>query len=247
MIRELLEPGESLADASTWADEHSRDIPGSMSWHFVNVPIWAHHYDPRDCRRQGCVVSKIADFKATLQDRNLPVARRRTALRFLVHLVQDVHQPMHVADRNDRGGNNVQLRYGRYDNTNLHQVWDSGLLSRAFRNEDDLMHHLEAPAQTARGCATGCNRGDRKIGPTRVCWSAAAHTRYPAPTRRSDRAIPSAASMSGKMSPRRQTASRSGVRLAAVLEEVFKDSGSAPSPGPIRGIRTEGRAVPAGK
>ena len=39
---------------------------------------------------------------------------------------------MHVADRNDRGGNNLQLRYGRYDNTNLHQVWDSGLLLPGF-------------------------------------------------------------------------------------------------------------------
>jgi hypothetical protein len=113
MIRDLLEPGESLADASTWADEHSREISGSMFWHFVNLPIWASHYDARDCRRGGCVVSKIADFKATLLDRNAPVARRRTALRFLVHLVQDVHQPMHVADRNDRGGNAVQLRYGQ--------------------------------------------------------------------------------------------------------------------------------------
>jgi S1/P1 Nuclease len=63
MIRQLLEPGESLADASTWADEHNREIRGSTYWHFVNVPIWASRYDPRDCRPQGCVVSKIAGFK----------------------------------------------------------------------------------------------------------------------------------------------------------------------------------------
>ena len=46
---------------------------------------------------------------------------------------------MHIADRNDRGGNNLQLRYGRYDNTNLHQVWDSGLLNQGFRNEAELL------------------------------------------------------------------------------------------------------------
>jgi nuclease S1 len=143
IIRELLEPGESLADAATWADEHSREIPGSAQWHFVNVPISSSHYNSRDCRPQGCVVSKIAEFRAILADRAAPRARRRIALRFLVHLVQDAHQPMHVADRNDRGGNALQLRYGRYDNTNLHQVWDSGLLSRAFRNEDALMRRLE--------------------------------------------------------------------------------------------------------
>jgi hypothetical protein len=143
VIRDLLEPGESLADAATWADENSRDVPGSSAWHFVNVPISAHHYDPRDCRPRGCVVSKIAEFRAILIDPHAPRSRRRTALRFVVHLVQDLHQPMHVTDRNDRGGNNLQLRYGRYNNTNLHQVWDSGLLSQGYRNETALVRDLE--------------------------------------------------------------------------------------------------------
>jgi nuclease S1 len=143
IIRDLLEPGESLADASTWADENSREIRGSAGWHFVNVPISARHYDPRDCRRSGCVVSKIGEFRAILVDPHTPRSRKRTALRFYVHLVQDLHQPMHVADRNDRGGNNLQLRYGRYDNTNLHQIWDSGLLYQGFRNETELVRELE--------------------------------------------------------------------------------------------------------
>ncbi len=54
---------------------------------------------------------------------------------------------MHVADRNDRGGNNLQLRYGRYENTNLHQVWDSGLFNQGFRNENELMRELEIAAR----------------------------------------------------------------------------------------------------
>ncbi len=244
MIRDLLEPGESLADASTWADEHSRDIPGSMFWHFVNVPIWAPHYDRRDCRPQGCVVSKIGDFKATLRDRNAPFARRRTALRFLVHLVQDVHQPMHVADRNDRGGNNVQLRYGRYDNTNLHQVWDSGLLSRSFRNEDDLMRHLEALARRpeARDWLTGRPEdwADESLlvgrGAYRIPGSEATLRSGDSIGREYEREnVPKAV----------DRLARSGVRLAAVLEEVFKDGD--PRPDVIRGIRTENRAVPVGK
>jgi len=143
IIRDLLEPGESLADASTWADENSREIRGSGAWHFVNVPVSSPRYDSRDCRPQGCVVSKIAEFRAVLNDQRAPRDRRRMALRFFVHLVQDVHQPMHVADRNDRGGNDLQLRYGRYDNTNLHQVWDSGLLSRGYHNETTLLRKLE--------------------------------------------------------------------------------------------------------
>jgi nuclease S1 len=143
IIRDLLEPGELLADASTWADENSREISGSAGWHFVNVPISAQHYDPRDCRRGGCVISKIGEFRSILLDPHASRSRRRMALRFYVHFIQDLHQPMHVADRNDRGGNNLQLRYGRYDNTNLHQVWDSGLLYQGFRNEGELVRQME--------------------------------------------------------------------------------------------------------
>ncbi len=148
IVRDLLEPGESLADAATWADEHSRDISGSASWHYVNVPISSAHYNAKDCRAQGCVVSKIAEFRAVLADRNAPRARRRQALRFFVHLVQDLHQPMHVADRGDRGGNSLQLRSGRYENTNLHQVWDSGLFRSRYREhgEANLVRDLSALA-----------------------------------------------------------------------------------------------------
>ncbi len=145
IIRDLLEPGEYLADAATWADENSREIPGSAGWHFVNVRISSAHYTPRDCQQRGCVVTKIPEFRSILADRHASRARRREALRFLVHLVQDLHQPMHVADRDDRGGNNLQLRYGRYDFTNLHQIWDSGLISRRYR-ERDLVRELEKVA-----------------------------------------------------------------------------------------------------
>jgi hypothetical protein len=49
---------------------------------------------------------------------------------------------MHVADRDDRGGNSLQLQYGRFGTTNLHQVWDSGLLRSRYRNEDDLWRDM---------------------------------------------------------------------------------------------------------
>ncbi len=146
VIRELLEPGESLADAATWADENSREIPGSASWHYVNVPVNAPRYERGDCRSSGCVISKIHEFRAVLADREAPRARRRQALRFYVHLVQDLHQPLHVADRNDRGGNAVQLdhrlRSGRVDRTNLHQLWDSGLFREHYRSEKVLADEL---------------------------------------------------------------------------------------------------------
>lgn len=159
IVAELLDPGESLADASTWADEHGRDIRGSAAWHYVNVPISSPHYDARFCGSRGCVVGQIAEFRAVLADRDAPRARRRQALRFFVHLVQDLHQPMHVADRNDRGGNALPLRLGRYENTNLHQLWDSGLFHERYRRhaEDELVR--EATAMAGRPEARGWIRG----------------------------------------------------------------------------------------
>lgn len=157
VIRDLLEPGESLADAATWADENSREIPGSAAWHFVNVPISAPRYNPRYCRPQGCVVSKIREFGSILSDPRRSRAQRRMALRFFVHLVQDLHQPMHIADHNDRGGNSLQLQYGRYDATNLHQIWDSGLLARHYPHERDLLSALERVA--SQGASRDWPRG----------------------------------------------------------------------------------------
>jgi len=141
LVRELLEPGESLADASTWADENNQSIPGSAAWHYVNVPISAASYSPRDCS-DNCVVSRFEEFRRILADPHAPQPRRRMALRYVVHLVEDAHQPMHVGDRRDRGGNNLQLQFFRDDYTNLHQVWDSGLLRNGYRNERELVDDL---------------------------------------------------------------------------------------------------------
>jgi nuclease S1 len=141
MVRDLLEAGESLADASTWADENTRDIPGSAAWHYVNVPLDAPRYTDRDCHG-ACVVSKFHEFYNILADPTAPKPRRRMALRYVVHLVEDAHQPLHVGDNRDRGGNAVQLTFFRDDRTNLHQVWDSGLFRVGFKGERELVDEL---------------------------------------------------------------------------------------------------------
>jgi nuclease S1 len=147
-IAELLDEGESLVDASTWADENSRSIPGSAAWHYVNVPISAPRYSPRDCHGD-CVVSRLDEFRRILADPRAPKARRRMALRYVVHLLEDAHQPMHVGDRRDRGGNAVQLQYYR-DETNLHQIWDSGLFRQAHYDERSLASDLIGLAREPR-------------------------------------------------------------------------------------------------
>ena len=149
-VRDLLEPGESLADASVWADSVRRDRPESGPWHYVNVPITEPAYNDRFCGEKGCVVRKIEDFRQQLADKNAPRADRREALRFLVHFVQDMHQPVHVGDRGDRGGNDLQVQFFG-NGSNLHRVWDSGLLEQVYKDEAALVRDLEqlVPVQDA--------------------------------------------------------------------------------------------------
>lgn len=142
-VRELLEAGESLSSISTWADEVRNDRKESSTWHYVNVPITEAKYDRKYEDAKGGVVSKIADFRKILADPGAPRARRQEALKFLAHFLQDMHQPVHVGHRDDRGGNDLQVQYFE-KGSNLHRVWDSGLLEQAGRSEQDYAQVLEA-------------------------------------------------------------------------------------------------------
>jgi hypothetical protein len=155
-IHDLLDPGETLADASLWADEHRHAVPGSAAWHYVNVPIAEPHYDARFCATTGCVVSKIGELRQTLADGSASREARRQALRLLVHFVEDVHQPVHVGDRGDRGGNDLQVRFFNRGG-NLHRVWDEEIAVRHSSDEATWVAELDALAKTeaARGWPRG--------------------------------------------------------------------------------------------
>ena len=97
--RGVARTGETIADASTWADEHRRQLPKTAPWHYVDVPFDEPKYDAKwsaDDPKKGCVVDKINEFRATLKDKTKSVEDRRFALRFLIHCVEDMHMPMHV-------------------------------------------------------------------------------------------------------------------------------------------------------
>jgi nuclease S1 len=145
-IVELLAPGESLADASTWADEHRRELPKSAPWHYVDVPLDEPRYHSLfsgDVAEKGYVVDKIHDFKVVVNDPSQSIEDRRIAFRFLVHFVEDLHMPMHVGDNNDKGGNRTQVRF--FDRgTNMHSLWDSGMLEYVCDTEDFWLKDLAA-------------------------------------------------------------------------------------------------------
>ncbi len=118
-----LEPGATLESISTWADENRS--PDTGAWHYVNFPRGTCTFDaPRDCPEGRCVVQAIASQLQVLGS-DAPDATRLLALKYVVHLVADVHQPLHAGHREDRGGNTYQVQaLGR--GTNLHALWDSG-------------------------------------------------------------------------------------------------------------------------
>jgi hypothetical protein len=152
-VRALLHEGDNLVSECNWADNEGHDaVPGSAAWHFVNVPITAARYDDRYCRGGGCVVAKIRHYRTLVADRRAPKAERARALLFLVHFVEDVHQPLHVGDNRDRGGNLTQVQFlGRA--TNLHRLWDSQLIEDEARDERALTEsvaRLATPENVAR-------------------------------------------------------------------------------------------------
>lgn len=149
-VRELLagEPDPTLAGVAYWADALRNDSPAQFKatsrWHYINAQGGGCDFDlVRDCPDGNCVVAQIDRQRAILADRTQPREARRDALKFLVHLVGDVHQPMHAGDRTDAGGNQYQISlatalepeaYARDKyvdgvmGTNLHSVWDYYIL-----------------------------------------------------------------------------------------------------------------------
>jgi hypothetical protein len=88
----------------------------------------ARTYDKkRDCPDEGCVTEVIPYYEQILKDNSATKKERVEALKYLVHFVGDVHQPLHLGNEKDRGGNSIPLRFGGRQ-TNLHALWDSGLI-----------------------------------------------------------------------------------------------------------------------
>ena len=151
-VKELLKAPDTLADVADWADRDGHDaVPGSAKWHFINVPIQDSKYDPRLIRDENNVVVKIKQYRKVLADKSKPKAERTRALLFLVHFVSDVHQPLHVGDNGDRGGNDTQIQFFN-EGTNLHKLWDSDLIRHVGGNDQAWMSRVERgiTAETAQ-------------------------------------------------------------------------------------------------
>ena len=132
-----LAPGTGLGELGLRLDEDRRELaqqqPGSGRWHYDNRPVCRDSAPLVEyCADGQCASAAYARSLAVLRDHKAPPAARAFALEVVVHVLADVHQPLHVADNGDRGGNGSQVSLGRGRRPKtLHSAWDVDFVRRA--------------------------------------------------------------------------------------------------------------------
>ncbi len=144
---------ETLAQAATWPDEQ-RSNPSEFwqktasPWHYVTVPTGTP-YTTALAPAEGDAVTALNRFTATLRNPAASLEEKRLALRFMVHIIGDLHQPLHAGRPGDRGGNTVTVTwFGKP--TNLHAVWDSAMIDDrqvSFTEQASWLKHAMTPEQ----------------------------------------------------------------------------------------------------
>ena len=171
---------DDLAAVSVWADDIKSQRPESYGWHFVDIQKSSTGFSqPRDCYQpnekypysmtdhHNCVVDRINMFRDVLANKNAPQQDRIDALKFLVHFVGDIHQPLHAIDE-ARGGNDIHVvEFGSPQCgtrlCNLHYEWDIGLLEHTGRSEADYVAYVQQLAKS--------NHLDTRAGGTPEDWA----------------------------------------------------------------------------
>ncbi|MEO1254930.1 MAG: S1/P1 nuclease [Bacteroidota bacterium] len=119
---------ETLAEVSNFMDHIKSDATyrHMSAWHYATIPD-NKSYEEAGTPEEGDVIATIQRLVKELESKNFTDEDEAFALKCLVHLVGDVHQPLHVGNGDDRGGNDVKLEYF-WKSSNLHRVWDSGMI-----------------------------------------------------------------------------------------------------------------------
>jgi len=139
---------DPFADSSTWADDERSVKPDTGGWHYIDIPLGVSHGDISNyCPPStGCVTSAITAQLAVLRNPDASPQERADALRYVIHFVGDMHQPLHTTTNNDSGGNCVPVTFegrapeetnaewGTY-RPNLHAVWDTDIIEHFTRGE----------------------------------------------------------------------------------------------------------------
>jgi hypothetical protein len=218
---------ESLADVASWADDYRQDHPETARWHYVNIPGAQRSYDRnRDCPRpdrdsesrwRDCVVDRILYFEDVLKSPATDKKQKTMALKFLVHLIGDIHQPFHAIGE-ARGGNDIRVVFlgttqcGERSLCNLHGIWDDGLLEHRNLSEKKYLAMLRSEILE--------NDWEKQSGGNPAAWANESHSYA------QDAFVPDGALISSKYYDEEikivdQRLALGGLRLAEVLNQVF--------------------------
>jgi hypothetical protein len=135
--------GQSLAMASTWMDEIRSDstYDYTADWHWVTIQD-GQTYEQSVKNPKGDVIQTIERIITELKSKKLNAKEEAEHIKMLIHLIGDIHQPLHVGGGNDRGGNDVKIMWFRTD-SNLHRVWDSEMIDDTKLSYTELAESLD--------------------------------------------------------------------------------------------------------
>jgi len=144
-VNNLLD-GESLAAASNWMDDiKSVSRYDSLKpWHYVSIPD-GKTYTQSVKNPKGDIVHGVSFCIAELEKGGLEREREQELLKILIHLMGDIHQPLHVGRKEDRGGNTIKVKWF-WESSNLHRVWDSGIIDSKQYSYSELVDALYVPS-----------------------------------------------------------------------------------------------------
>lgn len=141
-IFQLLD-GQTLARVSTWPDEiksEPQTYSHTYNWHYTDWADEMHNHD--ETNSTGKLITTIREQTAVLKDPNAAKEKKAFAIKFLTHLIGDLHQPLHVGNGQDRGGNNCKVIF-QGQSTNLHALWDEGMIESTKLSYTELAQFVQ--------------------------------------------------------------------------------------------------------
>ncbi len=231
-IATLLDQGDDLASISNWADQVRQfGRPETAPWHFIDLPIRKDltlKDEQEYCPNNDCVLNQLQIFQGILGDASKPKSKRLEALKFIVHFMGDLHQPLHCADDNDRGGNEKLVRFkdpgkpGHGAKIKLHALWDHLIEPKTGEDPRQLATELEGKITAGEKKAwVGGNEKNWAFESYMIAKTKVYKGMDPGTQDYTDNPLPS--EYFDKMRPIvDQQLEKAGIRLAFVLNEILK-------------------------
>ena len=233
-VEKLLGEGESISDdeVANWADHVRNLFPESGPWHYVDIPVGESKYSrSRDCKYSDCVIERVEKFREILADKDARKTDRQRALKWLVHLVGDMHQPLHCAERLDGDGNpdhggNLRKVYFLEETrqSNLHEVWDTKLIVHRLGETDLSDYAGQLNSRITEEQAVAWRKGSAKAWANESHKAAVEHVYAGVPA--DGPPLRLAADYVERSRPVvDEQLSKAGVRLAEILNDALEGAG----------------------